>query len=316
MNSLFQKKVPFFFIVDFDGKDGAVIPLSELAAKGIYFLTPYHTNISQKNIEPLTAPFILKKQPENFESYQKKFDAVQHEIKKGNSYLINLSIETPIETNLTLQQIFEHSKAKYKLFYKNKFIHFSPETFVSITANQIHTFPMKGTINADHTEALDKILSDKKEMAEQYIITDLLRNDLSLVADNVQVKKFRYAEKVVTHTGSLFQISSHITGDLKPIFRESPGDIFEKILPAGSVTGAPKKKTLDIIRSVENHDRGFYTGIWGIFDGKDMDSCVIIRMIEQKYDKLFFKSGGGITAMSDAKTEYQEILDKIYVPIY
>jgi para-aminobenzoate synthetase component 1 len=87
------------------------------------------------------------------------------------------------------------------------------------------------------------------------------------------------------------------------------------LLPAGSVTGAPKEKTVEIIRAVESYDRGFYTGIFGFFDGQSLTSAVSIRYIEQTTDGLVFKSGGGITALSDAESEYQEMIKKIYVPV-
>jgi para-aminobenzoate synthetase component 1 len=93
------------------------------------------------------------------------------------------------------------------------------------------------------------------------------------------------------------------------------GDIFFTILPAGSVTGAPKKRTTAIIHEVEQSERGYYTGICGIFDGNNVDSAVMIRFIESKLGRLFFRSGGGITFMSKAREEYNELIDKVYVPI-
>lgn len=99
-------------------------------------------------------------------------------------------------------------------------------------------------------------------------------------------------------------------------FQNKPGDIFQKVLPAGSICGAPKKKTVEIIAETETHQRGFYTGVWGIFDGKKIDSCVIIRYLENNNGEFIYKSGGGITAKSDAAAEYQEMIDKIYVPVY
>jgi len=86
-------------------------------------------------------------------------------------------------------------------------------------------------------------------------------------------------------------------------------------LPAGSVSGAPKHKTLEIIKKAENYERGYFTGVCGYFDGKNLDSCVMIRFIEQK-NGLVFKSGGGITANSIAQNEYQELINKVYVPIF
>jgi para-aminobenzoate synthetase component 1 len=88
------------------------------------------------------------------------------------------------------------------------------------------------------------------------------------------------------------------------------------LLPAGSILGAPKKKTLEIILEAENFSRGFYTGVCGFFDGTNLDSCVMIRLIEKENDQLFFKSGGGITHLSKIKDEYQEVKNKIYVPIH
>jgi len=88
------------------------------------------------------------------------------------------------------------------------------------------------------------------------------------------------------------------------------------MLPAGSITGAPKKKTVEIIQKAEGYDRGYYTGIFGHFDGRDLDSAVAIRFIEKQGEELIFKSGGGITFQSDWKKEYDEMQKKVYVPIY
>lgn len=111
------------------------------------------------------------------------------------------------------------------------------------------------------------------------------------------------------------QVSSKIVGELEKDYNERIGDIIYAMLPAGSISGAPKKKTIEIIQRAEKGKRGFYTGVFGIFDGKNLDSAVMIRFIEKAKDKLFFRSGGGITFMSNHENEYQELIDKIYVPI-
>ena len=111
-------------------------------------------------------------------------------------------------------------------------------------------------------------------------------------------------------------MSSEIEGEIKPEFQNKIGSILQKLLPAGSILGAPKPKTLEIILEAEKYDRGFYTGIAGYFDGKNLDSCVMIRFIEKENEKLFFKSGGGITHQSELTSEYEEMKNKIYVPIY
>ena len=93
------------------------------------------------------------------------------------------------------------------------------------------------------------------------------------------------------------------------------GDIMFQLLPAGSVSGAPKSKTVEIIKSSETHNRNYYTGVCGIFDGESLDSGVMIRFIEKQKNNLFYKSGGGITAFSDLEKEYQEYIDIIYIPV-
>jgi para-aminobenzoate synthetase component 1 len=97
-------------------------------------------------------------------------------------------------------------------------------------------------------------------------------------------------------------------------WREHLGDILQALLPAGSISGAPKKSTLDIIESVEKYERGFFSGVFGIFDGQNFDSGVMIRFIEKSENSFFYKSGGGITLDSDARMEYEELQDKIYLP--
>jgi para-aminobenzoate synthetase component 1 len=92
-------------------------------------------------------------------------------------------------------------------------------------------------------------------------------------------------------------------------------EILLTLLPAGSISGTPKKKTIEIIKSIENYERGFYTGIFGIIDEKRgfLDSGVIIRYVENQNGQFIYKSGGGITFDSDVKSEYQELVDKVYI---
>lgn len=159
------------------------------------------------------------------------------------------------------------------------------------------------------------ILSDLKETAEHYTITDLIRNDLNTVSTNVRVERFRYIDEIVTSEKKLLQVSSEICGDLEKNYLSRLGDIIYALLPAGSVSGAPKRKTTEIISATEDQERGYYTGIFGIFDGHNIDSCVMIRFIERSENGYIYRSGGGITSFSDPLTEYNEMIDKIYVPI-
>lgn len=254
--------------------------------------------------------------PESLESYQKGFDFVQKNINYGNSYLVNYTRSTALETNLSLEEIFYRSKAKYKMLARDQFVFFSPETFVEIIDNKIVTHPMKGTIDASIENAEKKLLDSPKEKAEHYTVVDLLRNDLSMVADEVRVDQFRRIDFIKTKQKDLLAMSSEISGTLKPGFQNKVGSIMKMLLPAGSILGAPKQKTLDIILAAEEYDRGFYTGIAGYYDGENLDSCVMIRFIENINGKLFYKSGGGITHQSLLDDEYEEMKNKIYAPIY
>ncbi len=173
---------------------------------------------------------------------------------------------------------------------------------------------MKGTIDANVVDAKVKILADKKEMAEHIMIVDLLRNDLSIVSKNVRVEEFRYITKISAGDKKLLQVSSHISGNLENNWHETIGDILKKLLPAGSISGTPKKSTLEIIKEIENYERGFYSGVFGVYDGENFDSGVMIRFIENSKDGFIYKSGGGITLDSDVRLEYDELLDKVYLP--
>ena len=174
---------------------------------------------------------------------------------------------------------------------------------------------MKGTIDASIPNAQAKILGDIKEMAEHTMVVDLLRNDLSIVSSKVRVEKFRYIDKINAGNKKLLQVSSKISGHLKNNWHERIGTILTSILPAGSITGTPKKETIEILKKTEEYDRGFYTGIFGVYDGQNLDTCVMIRFIEEdKSNQKYYKSGGGITCDSDVNLEYEELLDKIYLP--
>jgi para-aminobenzoate synthetase component 1 len=309
MNKFGKEKIPFLFIIDFELENAFVFPISDLDKENVHF------KINHKQEQILAKEIKFRKTPVNFNIYKKSFDYVNEEIKKGNSYLTNLTFPTEININLSLEEIFIFSNAKYKLLFKNEFVVFSPETFVKIEDGIISSYPMKGTIDAGIPNAKEILLNDEKELAEHITIVDLIRNDLSIVAKNVYVDKFRYIEKIKTNEKELFQVSSKIVGELEQNYNEKIGEIIFSLLPAGSISGAPKKKTIEIIKSAEIDNRGFYTGVFGIFDGNNLDSAVMIRFIENKNGKLIYRSGGGITYLSDVNLEYQELIDKVYVPI-
>ena len=146
-NQFGEAKTPFFFLIDFEQQKPILCPLNEMAEQGIFVQFPDYTNVNWLEDLPMP-PFHLHKQPMNFADYQKGFDLVQQEQRFGNSYLLNLTYPTPIETHYSLRQLFQYSQAKYKLLFKDQFVCFSPECFVNLYDNQIFTYPMKGTIDA------------------------------------------------------------------------------------------------------------------------------------------------------------------------
>ena len=303
-----KKREPFFFVIDFERKEHYVSPLDSLD-EGIEFSInqPPSKHYHDKKIH-------YSYEPVSIERYEKAFLAIKEQIKKGNTYLINLTFPSKLTIDYSLKEIYDYSDAKFKLLYHDKFVCFTPERFVKIKNNTIFTHPMKGTIDAKIPQAEEKILADEKEMAEHTMVVDLLRNDLSLVSKKVRVEKFRYVERIKAGERELLQVSSKIKGELEEDWQDSIGDILCAMIPAGSITGTPKKSTIEIIQQVEGYERGFYSGVFGVFDGESLDSAIMIRYIEKVKNALYYKSGGGITIDSDLMSEYNEMCEKIYVP--
>lgn len=312
MNKLGRDKVPFVFLIDFEMKkiiietDIDSNKYLEFDINGITNSSILATNLSS---------YYFDKYPITKEKYTDGFNLIASEIQRGNSFLLNLTYPTRLMTNLSLGDIYRMTRSKYKIHLKDQFVCYSPEIFVKIDNGKISSYPMKGTIDAAVPNAKQVILQDEKEIAEHYTIVDLIRNDLSRVAKKVEVSKFRYVEELNTNEKNLLQVSSEVSGELPAHYNKTIGSIIFELLPAGSISGAPKPKTLEIIRTAEGQDRGYYTGICGYFDGQNLDSGVMIRYIEQESDKLFYRSGCGITSMSDLDTEYVEMIDKVYLPL-
>jgi para-aminobenzoate synthetase component 1 len=314
MNQWGRDQVPFFFMVDFELTKPALWRIDDIDDGEILFDFNGVSNTKYESGTLRSAELIT--QPITLQGYRYKFDHVMQHLRFGNSFLVNLTIKTPIQFGGTLRDLFFQANAQYKLYWKNRFLCFSPERFVRIQNGKIYSYPMKGTINGEVPNAAQVILSSAKELAEHTTIVDLIRNDISSVAQQVSVPRFRYVENVRSGNKTLLQVSSEVVGILADGYLSHLGDVMVRLLPAGSVSGAPKEKTLQIIKEVEREARGYYAGIAGYFDGQALDSAVLIRYIDQVGDQYFYRSGGGITTQSECYSEYQEALDKIYVPVY
>ena len=319
INLLGSQKKPFLFAIDFAVREGWVWE-EPLAQQEVLFRVGAYTNAPLTDeLPPLPHHPLLVAHPLSEECYQGKFARIQEALSRGDSFLANLTISTPIETPLSLSEIFSRAEAPYKLMVPGRFVSFSPERFIRTQGGckTIETNPMKGTIDAATPNAREHILQDYKETAEHYTIVDLMRNDLARVATNVRVEDFRYIDRVKTLQGELLQVSSRIAADLPPDALEHLGDILFTLLPAGSISGAPKEATLRAIAEAEGEPRGFYTGVFGYFDGKDLDTGVLIRFIAEHPDgSLHYHSGGGITINSLCHDEYHEAIAKVYLPFF
>ena len=344
LNIYASNKEPFLFGIDYEMSQGFFIE-KPLEQKEILWRVPGVSNyeaqdktVNLKKIENKSSKFLNLKDSKNrllkfkdnnetlytkskarkfislnitFEEYKKKFNIIQYHLKRGDSFLTNLTVKTEIETDYSFREIFERSNSPYALLIPNKLVCFSPEIFVKIKNGKISSNPMKGTIDAKIPNAKNIIMADYKETSEHYTVVDLIRNDLNIVSKNVKVDKLRYCDKLHTSRGDILQISSLISGDYN---NQKLGDAIFKLLPAGSISGAPKPATLSSIKEAEIIPRGFYSGVFGYFDGESLDTAVMIRYIEKENNKLFFRSGGGITINSDCKDEYNEVIEKIYLP--
>ncbi len=316
LNRYGQAGTPCLFLLDFELQRPRLWRLADLSPEQVRY---YFNGQSNAPAALSLSPHIvadLHPYPIARDQYRTAFERVQKGLRYGDSFLCNLTFPTAIRPAATLPELFAAVQARYRLWVRDELLCFSPEIFVRISDNTIHSNPMKGTQPARQPGDEQRLLDSAKERAEHATIVDLIRNDLSTVARQVRVKRYRYLDQLLTSRGPLWQTSTHITGQLPTDWRSHLGDTLLRLLPAGSVSGAPKPKTLELIRAAEGRPRGYYTGIAGLYDGQSLDSCVLIRFIEQDMSgALRYWSGGGITAQSNWAEEYEEMVQKVYLPL-
>lgn len=317
LNTLGASKTPLVFLMDFELANPKVWTLPEATAAGFRFALAAEPSRGGAN-----SPWITSVKLVDEALYRSAFERVHRHLALGDSFLVNLTASHEVTLGGTLEEIYEAAVAKCKIWWGDQWVCFTPEPFVQIEASGlISSYPMKGTASGHTREDEEKLSQNRKELYEHTTIVDLIRNDLSRVANRVWVDRFRYLEKISTSDGRLIlQLSSCIQGMLGTDWRLRLGDILAALLPAGSISGAPKPKTLEIIREAEallhpQASRGYYTGIFGYFDGESLQTFVLIRFIEQTPTGFVFKTGGGITYLSDPAAEYQELATKVYVPV-
>ncbi len=315
LNDLGKRRIPTLFIINYAGDLAYISPLDQLTKEVAIHFPNYQFNSERSLQKPMEK---LEITPPTFEEYRQQFNTLQLALQSGEISLANLTFPTIIKNRLPLEAIFQHTTARYRLLLmheKMRFVSFSPETFIKVKGDSLFTYPMKGTIDATLPDAEKRLLTDPKELEEHQFAVEEAKRDLSLVSKSVTVKRFRYLERVERGAGAILQSSSEVCGRLPSNYHHYLGELLFKLIPAGSITGSPKAATIARLKEIETYDRQFYSGVAGIFDGKEIDSTVLIRFIEEEKGVLTFKSGGGITAQSDCRSEYDELLQKIYLPI-
>lgn len=317
LNELGQRREPAFLLVDFEGQTPRLWSAAEFADQDeVHFSFPGRPDKKVEQHPDYPGDLLCGALFVTEAEYLKAYEIVHRGLQRGDSFLTNLTMPTEVELSASFSEIYRLVNAPYRVWLREQFVCFSPEIFVKISAKgRIASYPMKGT--AEDTAAGRQYLStSEKEIAEHATIVDLIRNDLSQVARRVKVDRYRYLDRIQTPRGALLQTSSEISGELPENWRARLGEIIARLLPAGSVSGAPKPATLDIISRAESGPRGYYCGIGLYFDGDTVDSCVLIRFIENSPEgKLIFRAGGGITARSKWSDEYAELIAKVRIPL-
>jgi para-aminobenzoate synthetase component 1 len=253
------------------------------------------------------------------EQYAEAFDAVKRHIEAGDCYQINLtqrfSAQVRGDAWDAYRRLREFSPAPYSAYLQYPFaqiVSSSPEQFVSVVHGHAVTKPIKGTRPRVPDKALDveqaeQLASSVKDRAENVMIVDLLRNDFGRVCSAGSIEATRLFD--VESFANVHHLVSTVEGDLRN--DADALDLLEACFPGGSITGAPKVRSMQIIESIEPHRRSVYCGAIGYvgFDG-NMDTSIVIRTLLVTAGKVYAWAGGGIVADSVLEDEYQESLDK------
>lgn len=275
----------------------------------------HHTPKVSEDIYLYTNPCI------SFDDYKKAIEKIKDEISNGNTYEVNYTYDFDVFTDADEKALYEyllkHQKTPYNALISNKYetvLSFSPELFFSLEKNKILTKPMKGTIKRGKTEDEDNNLieflkNDIKNRAENVMIVDLLRNDLSKIAKTGSVKVPKLFE-IETHK-TLHQMTSEITAEIES--NTTLYDIFQAIFPCGSITGAPKRSTMEIIEKTEKGKRGIYCGAIGFLSPQKSVFSVPIRILQKSDTQKAYKYrvGGAIVWDSSVEEEWEETITKM-----
>ena len=255
----------------------------------------------------------------NREEYCSMVEQAKHSIREGDIFQIVLSnsLSAPFEGSLfqTYRVLRTINPSPYMFYISGTDVEVagaSPETLVKLEDGVLHTFPLAGTRPRGKTEEEDlaleqELLADKKELAEHNMLVDLGRNDLGKISKfgTVQVEKLHSIERY----SHVMHIGSTVRGEIRD--DKDALDAIEAVLPAGTLSGAPKIRACQLIGELEHNKRGIYGGAIGYLDFTgNLDTCIAIRIAYRKNNKVFVRSGAGIVADSDPEKEFEECLNK------
>lgn len=253
------------------------------------------------------------------EQFCNMVEKAKHHIREGDIFQIVLSnrLSAPFEGSLfnTYRVLRTINPSPYMFYFSGTDVEVagaSPETLVKLENGVLHTFPLAGTRprgkNAEEDIALEKeLLADKKELSEHNMLVDLGRNDLGKISrfGTVQVEKLHSIERF----SHVMHIGSTVRGEIDE--KHDAFDAIEAVLPAGTLSGAPKIRACQLIGELENNKRGIYGGAIGYIDFTgNMDTCIAIRIAYKKNGKVFVRSGAGIVADSVPEKEFEECINK------
>ncbi len=296
-----------------EGKEKALKEIAELIEKA-------RTNKGHKEKRKFSHDGVIVKQSDTLEQYSKKVNKIKEYIKEGHIFQTVLSQRWTIETKQTgfelYRELRELNPSPY-LYYFNfgdfEVIGSSPEMIVKKQGNRVYTCPIAGTrprgADAEEDALLkDDLLQDEKERAEHVMLVDLARNDMGRISEFGTVKVTQFME--VQNYSHVMHIVSMVEGRKKGEFH--PFDLVSSFLPAGTLSGAPKIRAMEIIDELEDTRRGLYGGATGYIDfSGDMDFCITIRTMIKKGSKVYLQAGAGIVADSVPENEYKECCNKV-----
>jgi len=253
------------------------------------------------------------------DEYMEKVDKIKHYIKEGDIFQLVFSnrIDADFEGSLfdTYRVLRTLNPSPYMFYFSSDDIEMagaSPETLVKVTDGEVMTFPLAGTRprgkdNEEDDRLKEELMQDEKELAEHNMLVDLGRNDLGRICKFGSVKVPRYME--VLKYSHVMHIGSTVQGFLRD--DKDAVDAIGSVLPAGTLSGAPKIRAMEIINELENNKRGVYGGAVGYLDfSGNMDTCIAIRLVFKKNNKIFIRSGAGIVADSVPENEFNECINK------